>query len=81
MKNICQAIELANEAIKLNTCNYEGYHLRAKSYAEQKNFAMALKDSKIALNLSLSASPEIRTILINYHDELIRLQKEQTTDL
>lgn len=69
----------------MNPNNYEGYHLRAKSYMEQGHFDMALADSKTALKLSqMTASAEIKTILIRYHDEVIRLQStaaHRTTDL
>lgn len=69
----------------MNPNNYEGFHLRAKSYMEQGDFEMALADSKTALKLSqMTASAEIKTILIRYHDEVVRLQASQilrTTDL
>lgn len=85
LQNIAEAIELASDAIQLNPNNYEGFHLRAKSYMEQGDFEMALADSKTALKLSqMTASAEIKTILIRYHDEVIRLQSTQThrtTDL
>lgn len=83
LQNIAQAIDLASDAIQLNPNNYEGYHLRAKSYMEQGDFEMALSDSKRALKLSqMTASAEIKTILIRYHDEVIRLQSaHKTTDL
>lgn len=69
---------MASEAIQLNPKNYEGYHLRAKSYAELPDFEMALRDSKTALKLSQKgASGEIRAILIRYHDEVTRMQERQ----
>lgn len=59
--------------------------MRAKSYMEQGEFERALADSKTALKLSqMTASAEIKTILIRYHDEVVRLQNTQnhrTTDL
>lgn len=59
--------------------------MRAKSYMEQGDFEKAVNDSKRAIKLSqMTATAEIRNILVRYHDELVRLQvtfKRETTDL
>lgn len=88
LQNIAESIDLASEAIELNPEHYEGYHLRAKAYMEQCDFDQALRDSKTALQLSqTSASAEIKSILIRYHDEVSNhvkaalFRRDHTTEL
>ncbi|GLH00293.1 Uncharacterized protein GBIM_06713 [Gryllus bimaculatus] len=76
MRELNEAVDLANQVLKLKKDSFEAYYARAKARVDQRLFEDALEDIQEALRVAPPTSREVHRVLCKLREEI---KAEMTT--
>lgn len=71
VQECAEAIELADEALKVRPVSYEAFYARAKARADSNHLEGALSDIQEALQIAPPQNRQDRRVLVGLREEII----------